>query len=91
MWAFARGCMRTYLILREKARRFQQDAEIQGLIGDLRARDSSYDGPTASAGYSSADSADLKSRTFDVTAIAGLGRRYEELDQLVVELLLGAR
>jgi len=26
-----------------------------------------------------------------VPAIAGLGRRYEELDQLVIELLLGAR
>ena len=89
VWAFARGCMRTYLILRDKARRFQQDAEIQGLIGDLRARDSSYDGPTAGAGYSSASSAALKARTFDVTAIAGLGRRYEELDQLVIELLLG--
>ena len=83
--------MRTYLVLREKARRFGQDGEIQGLIGDLRARDSSYDGPTASAGYSSANSTALKARTFDVNAIAGLGRRYEELDQLVIELLLGAR
>jgi xylose isomerase len=91
VWSFARGCMRTYLILREKARRFQQDAEIQGLIGDLRARDSSYEGPTASAGYSSENSAALKAHTFDLTAIAGLGRRYEELDQLVVELLLGVR
>ena len=91
VWAFARGCMRTYLILREKARRFQQDAEIQGLIGDLRARDSSYDGPNAGGGYSSASSAALKARAFDVAAIAGMGRRYEELDQLVIELLLGAR
>ena len=38
-----------------------------------------------------ASSAALKSRAFDVAAIAGLGRRYEELDQLVIELLLGAR
>ena len=29
VWDFARGCMRTYLILREKARRFHEDAEIQ--------------------------------------------------------------
>jgi xylose isomerase len=91
VWAFARGCMRTYLILREKARRFQEDAEIQSLIADLRARDAGYDGPAAAGGYSSASSAELKARTFDVTALASRGRRYEELDQLVIELLLGAR
>jgi len=69
----------------------EEGAALPWLIGDLRARDSSYAGPTAGAGYSSTNSADLKSRTFDVPAIAGLGRRYEELDQLVIELLLGAR
>ncbi|HEX3053545.1 MAG TPA: xylose isomerase [Aggregatilineaceae bacterium] len=30
--AFARGCMRTYLILKEKAARFNADPEIQGLL-----------------------------------------------------------
>ena len=29
VWAFARGCMRTYLVLKDKARQFRQDAEIQ--------------------------------------------------------------
>ena len=29
VWDFARGCMRTYLILAEKARRFHEDPEIQ--------------------------------------------------------------
>src|SRR6476660_2281145 len=29
VWDFARGCMRTYLILAAKARRFSEDAEIQ--------------------------------------------------------------
>src|SRR5262249_2576382 len=91
VWAFARGCMRTYLILKEKARRFQQDAEIQHLIGELRARDTGYDGPPAAGGYSSESSAALKSRRFAVATLAGRGRRYEQLDQLVVELLLGAR
>ena len=31
---FARGCMRTYLILKEKAARFNADAEIQGLLAE---------------------------------------------------------
>ena len=29
VWDFARGCMRTYLILADKARRFHEDTEIQ--------------------------------------------------------------
>ena len=38
VWDFARGSMRTYLILKEKVARFNADAEIQGLLGELRAR-----------------------------------------------------
>ncbi len=91
VWAFARGCMRTYLILRDKARRFNEDAEIQGLIGELRQRDARYDGPGAGDGYSREHADALKQHSFDVAALAQPGRRYEELDQLVVELLLGVR
>ena len=82
VWAFARGCMRSYLILRDKAQRFDADPEIQGLIAELRARDE-IDRELGAAA--------LKERTLDVVALAGRGRRYEELDQLVIELLLGAR
>ena len=32
VWEFARGCIRTYLILREKARRFHEDDEIQAAL-----------------------------------------------------------
>jgi xylose isomerase len=91
VWAFARGCMRSYLILKEKARRFAADPEIQGLIADLQARDAAYDGPTAGDGYAAERAEELKGRSFDVAALAGRGRRYEELDQLVMELLLGVR
>lgn len=91
VWAFARGCMRTYLILREKAERWKQDEEIQGLLSELRQRDGSYDGPGANTGYSKETAGALKDRTFDVAALAGRGRRYEELDQLLIEILLGVR
>src|SRR5918994_1614448 len=39
VWAFARGCMRSYIILREKVGRFNADPAIQGLIAELRAQD----------------------------------------------------
>jgi xylose isomerase len=91
VWAFARGCMRTYLILREKAQRFNEDREIQALLAELREQDGAYDGPRAGDGYTADHGAGLQAQAFDVAALAGRGRRYEELDQLVMELLLGAR
>ena len=90
VWAFARGCMRSYLIFKEKARRFAENTEIQGILADLRASDTD-DGPGATGGYSAETVEAVRARTFDVDAMGAKGRRYEELDQLVMELLLGVR
>src|SRR6187549_865500 len=35
VWAFAAGCMRNYLILKEKARQFDEDKEIKSLLGEI--------------------------------------------------------
>jgi xylose isomerase len=83
--AFARGCMRSYLILREKAQQWNADAEIQALLAEINAGDQS---PMI---YSADAAADLKARSFDRKAIGARGMPYERLDQLTVELLLGAR
>ena len=88
VWDFARGSMRTYLILAEKVARFNADTEIQGLISELDARG-------AAAGERvrfSADSArKLKEQQFDLDALRARGYAYERLDQLTMELLLGVR
>jgi xylose isomerase len=89
--AFASGCMRSYLILKDKVARFHADSEIQGVIKALQQQDGEYTGPAANAGYSQEAADAVKSRPFDVDALANRGRRYEELDQLVMELLLGVR
>ena len=89
--AFAAGCVRSYLILKEKVARFRADDEIQGLINALQRQDSEYSGPAANIGYSHAGGEALKSHSFDLDALASRGRRYEELDQLIMELLLGVR
>ena len=87
--AFAAGCMRTYLMLKEKARQFNADAEIQGLLAELNAPDAAM---AAFGGAYTADKARaLKDTTFDHHAIAQRGLNYEQLDQLTVELLLGLR
>jgi len=86
---FARGCMRTYLILKEKAVRWQADGEIQALVGEIHADDGSL---AEFFGEYSPQKADaLKAQAFDRAAIASRGLKYERLDQLTVDLLLGAR
>jgi xylose isomerase len=86
---FARGCMRTYLILKEKAARWNADKEIQGILAEVNADDGSMSKFT---GKYSADKANaLKQQTFDRPAIASRGLDYERLDQLTVEVLLGVR
>ncbi len=89
VWAFAAGCMRTYKILQEKARRFNADPEIQGLLAEIKGRGA--EGPLPPGAYSRDAAAALKNATFDVDAIAARGLGYERLDQLTMEVLLGAR
>jgi xylose isomerase len=87
--AFARGCMRTYLILKEKGEHFKADTEIQGLLDEIKRDDGSL---AAFAGaYSSKAASTLKARDFDRAAMGKRGQPYERLDQLVTELLLGVR
>jgi xylose isomerase len=86
---FARGCMRTYLILKEKAAQWNADKEIQSLVAEINADDGSMD---QYFGKYSAEKADaLKAQTFDHSTIAVRGLKYERLDQLTVEILLGVR
>jgi len=86
---FARGCMRTYLILKEKAAQWNVDKEIQSLITEINADDGSMDQYFGK--YSTEKANALKTQAFDRSAIAERGLKYERLDQLTVEVLLGVR
>jgi xylose isomerase len=86
---FARGCMRTYLMLKEKAAQFNADKEIQAILAEVNADDGSmkqYFGK-----YSAEKAKALKAQAFDRSAISSRGLRYERLDQLTIDLLLGNR
>jgi xylose isomerase len=86
---FARGCMRTYLILKEKAGQFNADREIQALVGEINADDGSM---TSYFGkYTPEKVAALKAQAFDRSVIRQRGMKYERLDQLTVDLLLGVQ
>jgi xylose isomerase len=84
---FARGCMRTYLILKEKAAQWNTDSEIQALLAEINADDGSMD--SYFGAYSAQKAEALKAESFDRAALGARGLLYERLDQLTVEVLLG--
>ena len=86
---FARGCMRTYLILKEKAAQWNADKEIQSIVAEINASDGSMDKYFGK--YSTEKANALKTQAFNRSAIAGRGLKYERLDQLTIEILLGVR
>jgi xylose isomerase len=83
---FARGCMRTYLILKEKGRQWNADKEIQALIHEVKP-----DATQTLSKYSTAHRDALLAANFDRKAIASKGLAYEKLDQLTIDLILGVR
>lgn len=88
VWDFAAGSMRTYLILKEKAARYNADSEIQALRAGLDARRAAG---SPRVTYSAAVASALKGQSLDLTAIRAHGYGYERLDQLTMEVLLGVR
>jgi len=86
---FARGCMRTYLMLKEKAAQFNADPEIQALVAEINAEDPKMSGFFGK--YSAAKANALKAESFDRVKIAARGLKYERLDQLTIDLILGMR
>jgi xylose isomerase len=89
VWAFARGCMRTYLILKEKARAFREDPEVQALLADYYRED-----PEARAllgPYTRERAQALKRAELPLEARRLRGYALERLDQIAVEHLLGVR
>ena len=86
---FARGCMRTYLILKERAARWNADPEIQALRQEIEYADPAL-APLLGA-FDHDKAAALKAHNFDRIALGERGLGYEKLDQLTVEVVLGAR
>jgi xylose isomerase len=86
---FARGCIRTYLILKEKAAQWNADKEIQAIVSEIHADDGSMNQYFGK--YSAQKASALRAQTFDRQALGARGLRYERLDQLTIDLLLGVR
>src|SRR5688572_9045302 len=86
VWDFARGCMRTYLALAEKAKHFDSLPEIQEALAAASAPELAE---ASSTGAGEADA--LKAEADRIDELAKRGYGNEALDQLLVEVLLGVR
>ena len=87
VWDFARGCMRTYNILKERAIGFDADPEVKELIAEMV--DSNID--PLLKDYSAEKVDALRSLSIDPEAIGATGLQWERLDQILIEHLLGTR
>jgi len=86
VWDFARGCMRTYLALAERARHFDSLPEVAAA---LEAASTPELGEPSSTGAQEA--AALKDEAGRLDELGARGYANEALDQLLVEVLLGVR
>lgn len=86
---FARGCMRTYLILKDKAQQWNNDVDIQALVQEINADIGNVSELLGKFSPNRAET--IKARQFDRKALGARGLAYEKLDQLTIDLLLGAR
>ncbi|GAA4870769.1 xylose isomerase [Saccharopolyspora cebuensis] len=85
VWASAAGCMRNYLVLRERAAAFRADPRVQEALAAARVPELAV--PTVAPGETPADL--LADTDFDVEAAAARGMHYERLDQLALDHLMG--
>jgi xylose isomerase len=85
---FARGCMHTYLLLKEKAEQWNADEEIQSILSEI----SNGAKAVPSVGkYSKEAAAALLAHAFNKNEILKKRLPYERLDQLTIDVLAAVR
>lgn len=86
---FISGNMRTYELLADKANQWNTDKDIQALVSKIVAGDEKVTKLLQSSAGSSVSA--ISEAAFDRHALATKRLPYEQLDQLTMELLMGAR
>ncbi len=85
---FARGCMRTYLILKQKAAQWNEDKEIQAILSEVSGNGIHVPG---NGKFSKDGVHALLEHSFNLDAMLRKPLPYERLDQLTVDVLAGVR
>ncbi len=86
IWDFARGCMRTYLVLAQKAREYDQDPRVRAAMANAGVPELAE---STIGRYSAESAARLKAESFDPDRLADRTYGNEALDQLVIDRILG--
>ena len=91
VWASAHACMQTYLLLKERAKAYRADPEVQAALERSKVPELSVPTLSPGEGYEEllADRSAFEDFDVDAAGVAGYG--FGELDQLAVEHVLGAR
>jgi xylose isomerase len=91
VWVSALGCMRNYLILKERAEAFRADPEVQEALRAARLDELAQ--PTLAEGETPAALIADRSayEDFDAEAAGKRGMAFEQLDKLAMDHLLAAR
>jgi xylose isomerase len=84
---FAKGNMRSYLILKEKAKQFDSDPVVQEILAELNTP--VPDVENLLADFSPEKVTSLKSLELDAEALANKPLPYEKLDQRLFDILMG--
>ena len=87
--AFARGSMRTYELLLDKAKRWNADPDIAELRKVINVQDAELSNLTAK--FSAGGAKQLLAAPLDRVELAAARLPYEHLDQLTMEILYGVR
>ncbi|WP_374983762.1 xylose isomerase [Streptomyces fradiae] len=89
VWASAAGCMRNYLVLRERAAAFRADPEVREALRASRLHELAR--PTAEDGLAALLADPAAYEEFDPAAAAARSMAFEHLDQLALDHLLATR
>ncbi|SOD62719.1 xylose isomerase [Streptomyces zhaozhouensis] len=91
VWASAAGCMRNYLILKERAAGFRADPEVQEALRVARVDELARPTLDEGEGFEELLADRSTFEEFDPDAAAERGMAFEALDQLATDHLLGVR
>jgi len=84
---FARGCMRTYVILRQRARQWNADKQVRTLLRQINQDSKDLDALWGT--FSKGHAETLLGMQFSREKMGGKALPYEALDQRTVEILMG--
>lgn len=84
---FARGCMKTYLMLKQRVKTWNADKQVRTLLRQINQESKDLDALWATFSRSHAET--LLGMQFSREKVAGKPLPYEALDQRTVEILMG--